>query len=72
MKKAIALLFIMAGFIIIGIAGYEIYQTQAKEKEALEAARDIVFSKEQTDKEYEVLEDFDPGQGDVVGILHIP
>ncbi|MBU9720562.1 MULTISPECIES: class D sortase [Bacillaceae] len=73
MKKAIALLFIMAGFIIIGFAGYEIYQTQAKEKEALEMARELVFSKEQSDRSFEdTLEDFDPGDGDVIGILHIP
>ncbi|MBU9714943.1 class D sortase [Evansella tamaricis] len=71
MRKAIAILFMLAGFIIIGFAGYEIYQTNAQQQEALDTAIELVFS--DNEKEYEeVLEDFDPGQGDIVGILTIP
>ncbi|SDZ55783.1 sortase A [Evansella caseinilytica] len=71
MLKKIAWVFILAGLIIIGKAGFDIYQTKAEQDKAMEVAKNIVFADE--DGEYEqLLEDFDPGQGDVVGILTIP
>ncbi|MDQ0256662.1 sortase A [Evansella vedderi] len=78
MGKWIGILFITAGLLVIGFAGYELYETNAQQNEALNVAKDVVGSGEKIIFEdeagdyTELLADFDPGQGDVIGILSIP
>lgn len=80
MRKVVALLFIVAGLLIIGFTSYDMIQAKNSQNEALETARAIVSkgnsdgnSGEVTDEEPpSTREDFNPEYGEVVGILHIP
>src|SRR5699024_1511370 len=68
--KKIALLFIVAGFVLLGIGGYQYFKIQAAEKQAMSEATELL---NQSSKEAKVApEDFIPDMGDTVGILDIP
>ncbi|ADU31895.1 class D sortase [Evansella cellulosilytica] len=72
MKKLIGIVFILAGLIFVGTAGYQIYQTNAAQKDALDSAREIV--NRSTDERKNLTEpvEFEPDHGETIGILYIP
>lgn len=75
MLKKMSVLFIIAGVILLGYSGFQLYSSAQKEKERLNEASDLVAKKdEQTeDAESEIEFDYDKYEtGDTLGILYIP
>ncbi|WP_096190332.1 class D sortase [Evansella halocellulosilytica] len=72
MQKMIASLLVLAGFILVGYAGYEMYMTNVQQEQALQSAKELVVEEvEEVVWEEDGLE-FTPEQGEVIGILTIP
>ncbi|WP_058306673.1 class D sortase [Gracilibacillus massiliensis] len=72
--KKVALLFILAGFVLLGIGGYQYFKIQAAEKQAMTEATTLLeqSSKETNEAKKVSPEEFFPEIGDAVGILEIP
>ncbi|WP_186580777.1 class D sortase [Aquibacillus kalidii] len=74
--KKLAVLFIIAGVVLLSIGGYQYIKTIAAEKNALDEAKELL-SKDSANSDSdqaskESPETFFPGMGDTVGILEIP
>src|SRR5690625_1625263 len=68
--KQIAFLFILAGFVFLGMGGYQYFKIQAAEKQSMSEATELL--KQSPTEAKEAPEDFLPDMGDTVGILEIP
>ena len=79
MRKAIALLFIFAGLLMIGLTSYEMIQGKNAQNEALEEAKLIISGDDKpkgsainNDEPQEMREGFRAATGDIIGVLSIP
>ncbi|QGH34036.1 class D sortase [Gracilibacillus salitolerans] len=72
--KKLALLFILAGVVILGIGGYQYFKIQAAENQAMTEAKELLdqSSNETSEAIKQTPEDFFPDMGKAVGILEIP
>ncbi|WP_208587445.1 class D sortase [Gracilibacillus suaedae] len=72
--KKLALLFILAGIVLLSIGGYRYFQIQAAEKQAVTEVNELLeqSSKETGESTKRAPEDFFPDMGEAVGFLHIP
>ncbi|SHM97098.1 class D sortase [Gracilibacillus kekensis] len=72
--KKVALLFILAGFVLLGIGGYQYFKIQAAEKQAMTEVKALLeqSSKETNEAKKASPENFFPETGDKVGMLTIP
>ncbi|UOQ48322.1 class D sortase [Gracilibacillus caseinilyticus] len=69
--KKLAILFILAGIVLLGVGGYKYFKIQAAEKQALTEANELIEQSSKSEKKQEP-ETFFPEIGDAVGILEIP
>ncbi|AIF68038.1 sortase [Terribacillus saccharophilus] len=75
--KRFAVILVVAGLLLVGYGGYEWYTTAKAQKDSLSSAKSMLheahaaekLTPEQAEKE---ASSFEPGQGDVVGVLHVP
>lgn len=76
MGKFIAGLFMVAGLVLIGYAAFELYESNKQQNEALQSAKELVTANDLDESvkagREELAKDFDPQEGDVIGILNIP
>ncbi len=69
MRKAISLLFIFVGAILLSVSIYQFIQQDVQTKTSLKEAEELV-SKNKGQPVHK--EEFHPKDGDVIGLLHIP
>ncbi|MDG5786707.1 class D sortase [Evansella sp. AB-P1] len=76
MRKWIGIVLILTSFFFLGIGGYQYFEMNSKQDEALRTAQSIVHSAQQDASERgdleSILRDFEPDNGDAIGILSIP
>jgi sortase A len=74
--KQLSIIFILAGLVFLGYGGYQLFSTEAAQKDSLSEARTLIEQEKpttETDNGPSVgPDDFSPATGDAAGILHIP
>ncbi|MFA9558906.1 class D sortase [Evansella sp. AB-rgal1] len=76
MRKWIGIVLILTSFFFLGIGGYQYFEMNAKQNDALKSAQSIVYADRASDREFSdfegVIRDYDPAGGDVIGLLRAP
>lgn len=70
--RKLALLFMIAGIVLLSIGGYQLYKINAAEKAAAEEARAFLNEATESDDVSQEPIDFLPEIGQAIGFLHIP
>src|SRR5690625_2641768 len=68
--KQLSIILILAGLVFLGYGGYQLFKTEAAQKDSLSEAKSFIKQEGSTDESDQ--EDFSPDTGDAAGILHIP
>ncbi|ADU31727.1 class D sortase [Evansella cellulosilytica] len=75
MKKWIGIIFIMTSLIFFGIGGYQFYEMNTKQNDALKKAQSIVYAGNDERNQINVedaLRTFQPERGETIGMMTIP
>lgn len=72
MRKALSFLLIVAGVGCLLYGGWQLFLTNAQQKQALEKARELVSGTGEAQEKNASSLDEPPQEGDVIGVLNIP
>jgi sortase A len=70
--KQLSIIFVLAGLVFLGYGGYQLFKTEAAQKDSLDEAKTFIEQGKATQETDQEPEDFYPAKGDAAGILHIP
>lgn len=74
--KQLAIIFVLAGLVFLGYGGYQLFMTEAAQKDSLKEAKAFIeegkSAQETNEDPSDNPEEFYPEEGEASGILHIP
>ncbi|MFA1821316.1 class D sortase [Virgibacillus oceani] len=70
--KQLSIIFVLVGLLFLGYGGYQLFKTEAAQKDSLAEAQAFIEREKSTQETDQGQQDFYPEKGDAAGILHIP